>query len=91
MAHIRINRAHSMDNKSIREEVQKLADKLSQELEARYQWNGDRLEFERSGASGFIAIGENNLNIELKLGMLLSPFKGKVEQSISEYLDRHLV
>jgi len=90
MATIQIRRSHQLDQQHIREQVQNLADKLASDLGADYQWQGDRLHFERSGAKGDIDIGEGYLEFNLKLGMLLSPLKGKIESSVVEYLDEHL-
>ena len=90
MAIIHINRTHSLDQAHIREQVQHLADKLASELGAKYQWQGNRLHFERTGAKGNILITEGNVEFELKLGMLLAPLKGKVEKTVTEYLDQHL-
>jgi len=90
MATIQIRRSHRLDQQHIREQVQNLADKLASELGADYLWQGDRLHFERSGAKGDIDIGDGYLEFNLKLGMLLSPLKGKIESSVVEYLDEHL-
>ncbi|MDH5183192.1 MAG: polyhydroxyalkanoic acid system family protein [Gammaproteobacteria bacterium] len=90
MATIQIRRSHQLDQQHIREQVQNLADKLASDLGVTCQWQGDRLHFERSGAKGNIQIGEGYLEFEIKLGMLLSPLKGKVEKTVTEYLDTHL-
>ena len=90
MATIHFTRQHQLDRDAARAEVQKLADKLSRELSASYQWQGDRLVFKRSGADGFVAIGDGEIELEIKLGMLLSPLKGQIESTIRAYLDQHL-
>lgn len=91
MAKVYIKRTHSLDQQHIRQQVQNLADKLTGELGVTCQWQGERLHFERSGAKGNILIGDDYLEFEIKLGMLLAPLKGKVEKSVTEYLDEHLV
>ena len=75
MPTIRIKRAHHLDNETVRKEIQELADKLSKDLSAKYSWEGDRLVFKRSGADGHIDIGEGEVNIEIKLSMVLTPLK----------------
>ncbi len=90
MATIRINRKHDLDQDRIRDEIQKLADELARKLSARYQWRGDRLMFERSGANGHIDIGDSDVDVEIKLGMLLTPLKSQIESTIEEYLDSRL-
>ena len=90
MAKIHFLREHRLDRDAARAEVQKLADRLAGELSASYKWSGDRLEFWRSGADSYIDVGEGRIEMEIKLGMLLTPLKGKIESSIREYLDQHL-
>ena len=90
MAKIHNRREHRLDHAAARAEVQKLADKLAGELSASYKWSGDRLEFWRSGADGHVDVGDGVIEFEIKLGMLLTPLKGKIESTISDYLDQHL-
>ena len=90
MASVKIKRKHQLDKDQVRIEVQKLAEKLGKELSANYQWQGDRLEFKRSGASGHIDIGDGMLDIEIKLNMLLSPLKSTIEKTVNDYLDERL-
>ena len=90
MAIIHITRSHHLDQATLRANVQELADTLAKKLSAEYRWEQDRLIFKRSGASGFIRLGNQELEVEVKLGMLLSPLKGGIESSITEYLDQRL-
>ena len=90
MATIHVSRAHRLEPERIRAEVENLAQNLARELSASYSWNGDRLDFKRSGASGFIDIHGDRLEIEIKLGKLLAPLKSTVEKKINDYLDRAL-
>lgn len=87
MARIQLSRKHRLDRRTLRGKVEKLAGKFADDLAAEYSWHGDRLEFKRSGASGFIAIGEDSLDIDIKLGLLLAPLKTKIETKIETYLD----
>lgn len=90
MATIRIRQNHHKDNKTVRNEVENLAKKLSNELSAKYSWEGDRLVFKRSGASGNIDIGEAEVDIEIKLSLVLAPLKNTIEKTVTNYLDEHL-
>ena len=90
MATIHIKRAHHLDHETVRKEVQNLADKLSKDLSAKYNWEGDRLVFKRSGASGHIDVGESEVDIEIKLSVVLTPLKGTVERTVKDYLDERL-
>jgi len=90
MTSIHITRTHRLDRETIHNKVQQLADKLAKDLSVEYKWEKDRLVFKRSGASGVIRIGEQELEIEVKLGLMLRPLKGSIEKSITEYLDQRL-
>jgi putative polyhydroxyalkanoate system protein len=90
MATIHVKRNHSLDKTHIRKEVEHLAEKLKEELSIDYQWDKDRLVFERTGANGFIQIGKSDLEIEIKLNLILTPLKGTIEKSITSYLDERL-
>jgi putative polyhydroxyalkanoate system protein len=90
MATIHITRSHQLDQETVRDKVQELADKLSEELSAEYKWEKDRLVFKRTGANGFVRIGDQELEVEVKLGMMLRPLKGTIEKTITDYLDQRL-
>ena len=90
MATIHVKKKHNLDKKHIRQEVEKLADKLSDELSAEYKWENDRLVFERTGANGFIQIGNGEVEISINLNLLLRPLKGTIEKTVNSYLDEHL-
>jgi len=90
MSTIRIKRRHDLDEAQVRAQVEELAREFSEQIGIRYQWQGNQLNIERSGANGYIRMNPGELELELKLGMLLRPLKGKIEQTIIEYLDKHL-
>jgi len=90
MATIHITKSHQLDEEAVRSNVQELADMLVDKLAAEYQWEKDRLVFKRSGANGFVRIGNQELEVEVKLGMLLTPLKGTIEKTITDYLEQRL-
>lgn len=90
MAAISVKHQHQLSDDEVRGHIDELARKLANELDAGYRWEGNVLRFERSGASGVIELKTSMVEINVKLGMLLRPFRGKVEQSINDYLDQHI-
>lgn len=90
MATIRIKKEHHLNAITVRKEIQNLAEKLSKDLSADYSWDGDRLIFKRTGAKGHIDIGEREVDIEIKLSMVLTPLKSSVEKTVTSYLDKRL-
>ncbi len=90
MPTIHIKKQHNIDVDTVKKEVQDLADKLSQELSADYNWKGNQLQFKRAGANGYIDIHEKEVDVEIKLGLALTPLKKTIETKISDYLDERL-
>ena len=90
MSRIRVERSHSLGREAAREKAERLAERLASEYDVRYRWNGDTLEFKRSGADGTIAVGDDSVRVELKLGLLLSALGGTIKREIEQTLDKHL-
>jgi putative polyhydroxyalkanoate system protein len=88
MSVIDIHRAHSLDKEHAREAAETLAKDLSKQFDVNYQWGGDLLKFKRSGVKGQLDISENDLHIRLELGLMLRPFKSRIEQEIHSQLDQ---
>ena len=90
MAVIRVKRNHKLGAREVRAAVDKVAQKLRKELDADCRWVGSSLQFTRSGASGQIDVNDEELEVNINLGMVLSPLKRKIEKSIEEEIDQHL-
>ncbi|MEX2476404.1 polyhydroxyalkanoic acid system family protein [Marinobacter sp.] len=88
MSVIDVHRAHSMDKEHARQAAETLAEDLSKQFDVNYQWEGDVLRFKRSGVKGQLNITEDDLHIHLELGMLLRPFKSRIEHEIHSQLDQ---
>ncbi|GIZ12773.1 polyhydroxyalkanoic acid system family protein [Pseudomonas sp. NCCP-436] len=90
MSRIRVERSHSLGREAARTKAEQLAERLASEYEVRYRWQGDTLEFRRSGAEGSIEVGDSTVRVELKLGLLLSPMGGMIQREIERALDKSL-
>lgn len=90
MANINIKRQHSLGRTTARDRVQEIANSLQDKLRAKWSWDGDSLNFQRSGASGSVIVGDDFVEFKVKLGLLLSPMKGTIEDAIQQQLDRSL-
>jgi len=90
MSTIRIRRQHALGRATARQRVEALAQTLHEKLDADYNWQGDRLLFKRSGASGAIDVSDDSIDVQVDLKLLLRPMKGSIQQTIEEYLDREL-
>jgi putative polyhydroxyalkanoate system protein len=90
MANIHIERPHKLGREEARSKIEQIAVDLKRELHADYEWQGDTLVFKRSGASGTIQIDEEDIVIDVKLGMALGLIKAKIEDGIKNNLDKVL-
>lgn len=69
-----------------REAVDEVARKLAERFDVEYDWDGDALNFTRSGVDGRIALAPNQLHVTAQLGFLLSALKGPIEAEIRRVL-----
>lgn len=91
MAKINVERPHSLGREAARAKAEKLAERLASQYDVRYRWNGDTLEFKRSGADGRIEVGEDHVSVQLNLGLLLSPMSSSIKREIEAALDKSLI
>ena len=87
MSLIHIKRDHHLTRDAARARVEDMARKLEDEFKLEHRWDDNVLRFKRSGANGAIGVGEDSLEIKIKLGLVLAPMKKKIEQAIRKSLD----
>ena len=87
MAGIDILHKHSLPMDKARKAVEQVAKKLSDRFDVEYGWDGDVLNFARSGVDGKIAVSPKQLRVTASLGFLLSALKGPIEAEIKRVLD----
>ena len=87
MAGIDIRHKHSLPMDKARKAVEQVAKKLSERFDVEYDWDGDVLNFARSGVDGRIALSPKQLHVTASLGFLLSALKGPIEAEIKRVLD----
>ena len=90
MPTISITRKHSLTQKKAKAAAEKIAKDLNKRFELAYEWNGDRIEFERSGVTGHLTVGKDRIALEATLAWLLTPLKPVFEREINEQLDKLL-
>ena len=86
MASIDIKHPHSKTPAQARKAVEGVAKKLAERFDMDYGWDGDTLNFSRSGVEGKIALLADKLRVTANLGFLLSAMKGPIEQEIRRVL-----
>jgi putative polyhydroxyalkanoate system protein len=90
MPTISITRRHSLTHKKAKAAAEKIAKDLRKRFELDYEWNGDRIEFVRTGVTGHLTVGKDRIALEASLGWLLTPLKPAFEREINAQLDKLL-
>ncbi len=88
MADISIVHEHSLTPKKAREAAQKVADKIAEEYDLECEWEGDVLYFERSGVQGSMTLEKQQVQMEIKLGFLMSAFASTIEAKVTENMKK---
>lgn len=88
MSDIDIRHSHSLPPSQARAAVDDIAGKLARKFDVRCAWNGDVLNFQRSGVDGAIALAADEVRVTAKLGFLLSAMRGSIEAEIRRVLEQ---
>lgn len=87
MSEIKYKREHHLSIKDAKKIAQKAADDLGNEYDLQSKWEGDTLHFRRSGVDGHMHVTSHYIDLNVKLGFLLRPFKSAFEHHIERNLD----
>jgi len=89
MAEINIRRKHGKTHSAARTAAEHMASELKEEFDLDYAWDGDVLRFKRSGLTGKLAIDEEEVVLNIRLGFLLSALKPKIEREVHKFFDEN--
>ncbi len=88
MPKIRINRSHNIGVAKARKAVDKVAAGIRDRFQIDAEWNGNVLEFSRTGVEGTIAVHKDSVAVHADISFLLTPIRGAIESEIKRYLDQ---
>lgn len=86
MPSIDIQHTHTKTPAQARKALESVAEKLAERFDMQFGWDGDTLNFMRSGVDGKINMSPNQLHVTAQLGFLLSALKGPIESEIKRVL-----
>ncbi len=86
MPSIDIRHTHSKTPAQARKAIEGVAKKLAERFDVKYEWDGDTLNFVRSGVDGKIKLSPKTLHVTAKLGFMLSMLKDPIESEIKRVL-----
>lgn len=89
MAEVHLRRRHLVGLKQAKVAAQKVADDLAEEFGMAANWDGDVLRLSRSGTEGELMVTRNEVQFDLRLGVLLVPFRARIEERANATFDRH--
>ncbi len=87
MSDIELTRRHHLSVKDAKKIAQKTADDLAEEYGLESEWEGEKLVFKRSGIEGYMQVSDRQIDLSIKVGFLLKPFKFKIAQHIERQMD----
>ena len=82
MSDITLVEKHALTMAQAREVAQQVAEQMKADYEVGYAWEGDVLNFKRSGVSGTLALTEGRAQLDINLGFMLKGFKSKIEEQV---------
>ncbi len=80
MADITIRQAHQLSAAKARAAAEKVADEMAIEFDMATDWEGDVLNFKRSGVSGTLTLLDREAQLDINLGFMLKAFAPKIEE-----------
>ncbi len=89
MPKINLSRNHSLPPAVIKQRISDLGSKLQEKYQAKTSWVDDKtLTVKGTGVEGKLVIGGDKVDVNLDLGFMLTPLKGKIEETLSRELDK---
>jgi len=85
-----VRRKHDLGLAEAKRLAENIAKKLRNDYGGSFTWRGDDLHFQRTGASGSVAVRKGDFRVRVELGFLLSALRLRIEQEIITFCDAHL-
>ena len=89
MAKIKLEKNHSKPVADVKAGITAMMEKMKQ-MGVEADWKGDSLHLAGSGVKGVVEVTAGKVTVNLDLGLPASLMKGKIEEKISQGLDKQL-
>lgn len=89
MAEIRIRKAHHLSHRKAREAAERVAKDLHKRFGLEWEWDGDYVDFKRTGLAGRLHVLEDQVRLDCQLGFVMSMFKSALEEAVHEEFDKY--
>ena len=87
MATISVVKSHHLTQAKAKSVAEKMAKDLNRRFDLECTWDGNECRFTRSGLTGKMVVGPDDIALDVKLGFLLSAVAPSIERAIHEQLD----
>jgi len=87
MSTIDIKRSHGLEMDKAKKKVQRVADHIAERFGVDCAWQGNMLNFSRSGVDGHIKVNAKSIHVFAELGFFLMALRSPIESEIERYLD----
>jgi putative polyhydroxyalkanoate system protein len=89
MSKIVVHRRHGLRLAKARRLAETMAERLRSEYGGSYAWDGDTLRFQRTGASGHVMVTKDSFDVQVEIGLLLTPLRSRIEREIDAFCAQH--
>ena len=89
MSDIRIRRKHGKTPAEARAAAERMAGELKDEFDLNFAWHEEVMHFTRSGLSGELTFAGDEVVLCIRLGFLLSAFRGNIEREVHHFFDEN--
>ncbi|MEO8411638.1 MAG: polyhydroxyalkanoic acid system family protein [Propionivibrio sp.] len=89
MADIFIRRKHQKTDAQARAAAEHMASELKEDFDLDWVWEGNALCFKRPGVTGELRLEKKEVVLSIKLGLLLTAFKPRIEKAVHKYFDEN--
>ena len=89
MPTILVRRQHELGLAKAKQLARSIARRLKNDYGGSFGWKGNVLHFERTGASGSVAVTKDDVEVQVELGLLLRPLRSRIEREIVAFCDQH--
>ena len=87
---MKIRRNHTLGLAEARIRVDSIAESLSGKYGLNTAWDGDSLKIDGSGVNGQIIVGDQAVDVDVKLSFALKMLEGTIRTSIEDAMDKYL-
>ena len=87
---MRIRRSHHLGLEEAKNRANHIAETLSRQFSLSSSWQGDHLVVSGSGVNGYLAVAEDSIELEVKLGFALKLMEGPIRSAIESTIDEEL-